>query len=660
MPSASSPVLYFSHAGEKTLAFVVYRFGDFSLDCTRFELCRNGRRLKLERKPLELLILLVTKHGQVVSREEIAGRLWEQEVFVDIELGINTAVRKIRQTLGDTPDLPQYVQTISGSGYRFIGTVTAVEAVATKPTQSLDVAIEPAAVTEVVAPPEAAVKPADTAVAETPSQGKARRMPWVVGGLCAFALVAISVLTLGKHPLAARLFVRNNNAPISSLAVLPLQNLSGDSGQEYFADGMTDELITQLARIPNLRVVSRTSIMADKGSRRPLPEIARQLDVDAIVEGSVVRSGDRIRITAQLIDARTDRHLWAQSFEGPASDVLTLQDSVAQQIATQARLVLAPSLPRPPVNPAAHDAYLRGRYFFNKQDFAHSLEYFQQAVALDPGYASAYAGYASALDAATTYNLGTPEELMPKAIAAAQRAIQLDPQNGEAYTELGSAQTIYEWDWTAAEQNLNRGISLDPNDSIAEFKYAVYLEAIGRPQDAVAHMRRALQLDPLSFLVNRRLGVALYFDHESDAALAQLQRSAEMEQGSGSIEHYVSLIYEQKGDHDAAVQHNLTALHEDLPQLDTSALLAEYQQHGWEAFWRAHTRALLTTSAYSCTGYQIGIDDLRVHDLDHAFESFQHAIDKHCFNMAFIRVDPLFDSVRNDPRYAALLTRMHQ
>ena len=219
--------------------------------------------------------------------------------------------------------------------------------------------------------------------------------------------------------------------------------------------------------------------------------------------------------------------------------------------------MLAPPSPRAPVNPAAHDAYLRGRYFFNKQDFSHSLESFQQAIALDPSYASAYAGYASALDAAAAFGIGTPEQLMPKALAAAQRAIQLDPQNGEAYTELGSVQTIYEWDWTAAEQNLTRGISLNPNDSIAEFKYAVYLDAVGRPQDAVTHMRRALQLDPLSFLINRRLGATLYLARQYDAALAQLQRAAEMEHRPGSIDNYMSLIYEQKGEHDEAVQHDL-------------------------------------------------------------------------------------------------------
>ncbi|MGC2617600.1 MAG: winged helix-turn-helix domain-containing protein [Acidobacteriaceae bacterium] len=627
----------------------VYQFGDFSLDCGKFELCRRGRRLKLERKPLELLVLLVTKHGQVVTRDEIAGCLWEREVFVDIEHGINTAIRKIRQTLGDSPDLPQFVQTISGSGYRFVAAVTAVEPAVTTAIESSDVAIEPPSV----------VPEASAATAIPPAVKPGRRL-WPVAAVLASLLVAISILTLARYPLAARFFHRDSRGTISSLAVLPLQNFSGDASQEYFADGMTDELITELARIPNLRVVSRTSVMADKGSRRPLRDIARELGVDAIVEGSIVRSNDRIRITAQLIDARTDRHLWAQSFEGPASDVLSLQDSVAQQIATQARLVLTPSSPRPPVNPAAHDAYLRGRYFFNKQDFAHSLESFQQAIVLDPGFASAYADYASALDAATTYGIGTPQQLMPKALAAAGRAIQLDPQNGEAYTELGSVQTIYEWDWTAAGQNLTRGLALSPNDSIAEFKYAVYLDATGRPEEAVAHMRRALQLDPLSFLVNRRLGVALYYDRQYDAALAQLQRSSEMEQHSGSIEHYVSLIYEQKGDQDEAVRHNLVELHEESPQVDTAALQGAYQKRGWDGYWRARDRALLTAPEGSCNAYEIGVDDLRIHDLDHAFASLHHAIDNHCFNMAFIRVDPLFDPVRNDPRFAALVRRMHQ
>jgi TolB-like protein/DNA-binding winged helix-turn-helix (wHTH) protein/tetratricopeptide (TPR) repeat protein len=588
---------------------VIFRFDRFQADDTAFRLIADGAPVSLEPKALRLLLYLIENRGRLVRKQELLDAVW-------------TSVGLLRKTLDDDSREPRFIETVPTAGYRFIAQV------------------------DITDPAEATTVQSDTIPAPSPRPRLLFRVAVLVAAL---ALLAIAWL------LATRL----HSAPIRSLAVLPLDNLSGDPSQEYFADGMTDELITELARIPNLRVVSRTSVMAGRNSRRSLPDIARQLNVDAIVEGSIVRSGDRIRITAQLIDARTDRHLWAQSFEGPASDVLSLQDSVAQQIATQARFVLAPPPPRAPVNPAAHDAYLRGRYFFNKQDLSHNLESFQQAIALDPNYASAYASYASALDAATTFGIGTPEQLMPKALAAAQRAIQLDPQNGEAYTALGSVQTIYQWDWTAAEQNLTRGISLNPNDSIAEFKYAIYLDAAGRPQDAVTHMRRARQLDPLSFLVNRRLGATLYLARQYDAALAQLQRAAEMEQRPGSIDNYMSLIYEQKGDHDEAVQHDLAALHDDEPKLDIAALLGVYKEHGWQSYWRARTRALLTTSARPCTAYEIGIDDLRVNELDHAFDSFQHAVDSHCFYMTLIRVDPLLDSVSHDSRYTALLTRMH-
>ncbi|MGA7706518.1 MAG: winged helix-turn-helix domain-containing protein, partial [Acidobacteriaceae bacterium] len=244
----------------------VYQFGEFSLHSGKFELCRKGRRLKLERKPLELLILLVGKHGQIVTRDEIARCLWEREVFVDIEHGINTAIRKIRQTLGDSPDLPRFVQTISGSGYRFIASVEAVEPEVSEPTGSPDLARVPAL-----------DLPAISAAPAVPSSVKPRRKLWLGAALLAAAIVAIPIFTLGPHPLAARFFPGAGHVAIRSLAVLPLDNLSGDPSQEYFADGMTDELITELARIPNLRVVSRTSVMADKGSRRPLPDIARQL-----------------------------------------------------------------------------------------------------------------------------------------------------------------------------------------------------------------------------------------------------------------------------------------------------------------------------------------------------------------------------------------------
>lgn len=607
---------------------MIFRFDRFQADDEAFRLTADGAPVSVEPKALRLLLYLIQNRGRLVRKQELLDAVWEDAAVS--ESALTRSIGLLRKVLDDDSREPRFIETVPTAGYRFIA-------------HGDIVAIPEPSVTQLVTPPS----PVVVAPARPARHSYLR-------------LAAILLACAGLLGASWVLFARPRSAPIRSLAVLPLANLSGDPSQEYFAEGMTDELTTQIARIPNLLVVSRTSVMAQKEAHGTIPEIARQLGVDAIVEGSIVRSGDRIRITAQLIDARTDRHLWAQSFEGPASDVLSLQDSVAQQIAQQARLVIVPPAPRPSVNPAAHDAYLRGRYFFDKQDIPHSLECFQQAIALDPNYASAYAGYAGALDAAATFGLGTPEQLMPKALAAARRAIQLDPRNGDAYTELGSIQTIYTWDWTGAEQNLTRGIALNSNDSIAEFKYAVFLDAVGRPQDAVTHMRRALQLDPLSFFVNRRLGATLYLDREYDAALSQLQRAAEMEHSPGSIDNYLSLIYEQKGDRDQAVQHDLAALHADRRNLDTAALLRVYQQHGWEPYWRARSQALLSLAPDPCTDYQIALDDLRTKDLGPAFTSFNRAIDQHCYNMSLLRVDPLLDPIRQDPRYATLLAHIHR
>jgi TolB-like protein/DNA-binding winged helix-turn-helix (wHTH) protein/Tfp pilus assembly protein PilF len=604
---------------------VIYRFERFEADDTAFRLSAGGAPVPLEPKTLRLLLYLLQNRGRLVRKQEILDAVWTEASVT--ENALTRSIGLLRKALDDDSREPRFIQTVPTAGYRFIARVETISSA-----------------------PAAAPPPATQPTLPAAPRPRWLRLSGIVA-VCLFTLAAVSWLV------AARL---RSRPTIRSLAVLPLANLSGDPRQDYFADGMTDELITELAHIPNLRVVSRTSVMLDKNAKKPLPEIARELGVDAIVEGSTVRSGNRVRITAQLIDARTDRHLWAQSFEGSATDILALQDSVAQQIAAQARLVLLPSPPRPAVDPAAHDDYLRGRYFFNKQDFTHSVEYFQKAIAIDPSYASAYAGYATALDAGTTFGLGPPAVLMPKALAAAERAIQLDPQNGDAYTALGSIQTIYQWDWTAAEQNLTRGIAQNPNDAIAEFKYAVFLDAVDRPQDAVIHMRRALQLDPLSFLMNRRLGATLYLARDYDAALAQLNRAGEMEDRPGSVDYHLSLVYEQKGMHDQAVDSDLDALHDELPQVNVGALRATYQQHGWQPYWRARTQALLSVPPASCTGYQIAVDDLRVNDLPHAFNFFNRALDQHCFNMTLIRVDPLLDSIRKDPRYSALLKRIHQ
>lgn len=607
---------------------MIFLFDRFQADDIAFRLTADGAPVSLEPKALRLLLFLIQNRGRLVRKQEILDAVWADAAVT--ESALTRSIGLLRKTLDDDSREPRFIETVPTAGFRFIARV------------------------EVVAPPEPTTE-TSIATPPLPPEPAPRRRHFL--RLVMIAAVCLIILTVAAWRIAA---ARSRPAPIRSLAVLPLDNLSGDPSQEYFADGMTDELTTEIARIPNLRVVSRASVMAGNELSRPIPEIARQLNVDAVVKGSIVRSGDRIRITAQLIDARTGRYLWAQTFEGPARDVLTLQDSVAQQIATQARLVFASPSPRPPVAPAAHDAYLRGLYFFNKQDVPHSLQSFQQAIALDPTYASAYAGYASALDAATTFEIGTPDQLMPKALAAAQRATQLDPQNGEAYTELGSIQTIYLWDWAAAGQNLTRGIELDPNDAIAEFKYATFLDAMDRPGEAVDHMRRAVTLDPLSFLMNRRLGVTLYLARDYEAALVQLNRAAEMEREPGTVDNYISLIYEQKGRRDKAIEYDLAALHSVYPGMNTAALRSAFQQRGWQAFWLARSSALLSTPQQPCTLYQLALDDLRANRLDQAFASFNRALDQHCYAMALLRANPILDPVRRDPRYTALLTRLHQ
>lgn len=610
---------------------MIFLFDRFQADDITFRLTADGAPVSLEPKALRLLLYLIQNRGRLVRKQEILDAVWGDAAVT--ESALTRSIGLLRKTLDDDSREPRFIETVPTAGYRFIAQVeTAPETVTAAQTSIPPLISEPIILEPV------------------PRRRHLLRL----------AILVAACLTVLAVAAAWRIATRSRPASIHSLAVLPLTNLSGDPSQEYFADGMTDELTTEVARIPNLRVVSRASVMANHDGRRSYSNIARQLGVDALVAGSVVRSGDRIRITAQLIDGRTDRYLWAQSFEGPAREVLSLEDRVAQQIAAQARLALAAPSPRQPVNPAAYDAYLRGRYFFNKQDFRHSLESFQQAIALDSTYAGAYAGYASALDAATTFGIGTPEQLMPKALAAAQRAIQLDPQNGEAYTELGSIQTIYFWDWTAAGQNLTRGIELNSNDAIAELKYAIFLDAINRPSEATAHMRRALALDPLSFFVNRRLGVALYLARDYDAALVQLNRAAEMEHDPSSIDNYTSLIYEQKGQHDKAVEYDLAALPSLSPQIDTTALRSTFKQNGWQAYWLARSSVLLSIPSWPCTPYQIALDDLRTNHLDKAFASFNRALDQHCYSMAFLRVDPILDPVRHDPRYTALLARIHQ
>ncbi len=635
----------------------VVRFGPFELDLRTSWLTRQGQPERLGLQPSRLLALLVQRRGELVTREELRSQLWPAETFVDFDHGLNNAVNRVREVLGDSPASPRYIQTVPRRGYRFIADVEVVEPVAPLEIDASFHAVDTIESSEAVplplvfAPARSIGSPPDhTDAVHATSPGRSRRWLVLLGGAIAIAAIAVA-LRIRKAPPVA---------PIRSLAVLPLQNLSGNPAEDYFVDGMTDALITELAHTPNLRVVSRTSVMQVKGSTKPLRQIAAELNVDAIVEGSVLRSGNRVRITAQLIDARNDRHLWAQSFEEPMGDVLTLEDKVVGEIASEAKIVLEPppnesAEPRR-VDPAAYDAYLRGLYFLHVRDAAKSTAYFREAISLDPSYPASYAGLAEALAGERVLATTRPPDTEAQAFAAARRGISLNPKSGEAYAGLGFVELVYRRDWLAAGRDLEKGLTLNPNNSIAELQYAIYLDAVDRPGDAVTQMRQALRIDPLSFTINRHLGSVLYFARQYGEALLYLHRADEMEPHNFRVvENWRSRTYEMLGRFDEAKQADLLVLGGWFPQSELAPLRLAFDRGGWKGYQAARINFLSSKTDNVCAPFEIGESYVRLGDRDQAFSWLRRGLDTSCFWANSLAVDPVLDGIRSDPRFPALL-----
>jgi TolB-like protein/DNA-binding winged helix-turn-helix (wHTH) protein len=503
------------------------RFGVFELDLRSGELQRQGRKVRLEGQPVQVLICLLDNPGELVTREELHRKLWPADTFVNFEHGLNAAVKRLRQALNDSADNPRFVETLPRRGYRFIAPVQALAA--GEDVSAVNVA---AAVTETPATrdvPEARdqdqVELSEKTVAVV---HRRRSRTWKRFGFALLAMLGILtgwILRPRSHPQPA----------IRSLAVLPLENLSGDASQDYFSDGMTDELITELGQIGELRVISRTSAMAYKGAHKFLPQIARDLNVDAVVEGAVLRSGNQVRITAQLIMAVADKQLWAKSYEGDLRDTLTFQSQVARAIAEEIRIELTPheqavlkNVTR--VNPEAYEAYLKGRYFWNKRTpdgMKGAIDYFNQAIEKDPDYAPAYAGLADsyALAGDWKYGLLTPREAYPKAKAAATKAIALDGTLGEAHISLAFCLDGFDWDWVSAGREFTRGIELSPGYATGHEWYGWHLAVLGRNGEAVAEVEKAATLDPLSLIVSADLAEELLVAHRYDEAIKQSRKT---------------------------------------------------------------------------------------------------------------------------------------
>jgi len=474
---------------------------------------------------MKLLEMLLEHPGEVVTREELRSRVWPSESFGDFDQALNIAIGKLRSALGDSAENPRFIETLPKRGYRFIADVSVVD-VDARPRRQ-----EPVAGDLPATDPGHKIQDAGLVVAP-----KRRLWPsrWVIGALPLVIIISLSILSVWR-------FRSRTPAPsgIRSIAVLPLDNLSGDASQNYFADGMTDELITDLAQISALRVISRTSVMVYKGARKPLPQIARELNVDAVVEGTVLHSGDQVRITAQLIEASTDKHLWSQSYEGELRDTLALQNRVASAIADQIRINLTPReqaalKSAKAVNPEAYQSYLKGRYFWNKRTadgLKSALAYFNQAIEEDPKYAQAYSGLADtyALLGDWQYGVTSFKEALPKAKAAAIKALELDSSLSEAHTSLGYSLRAFDWDFDSAGKEFQRAIELNPGYATAHHWNAMNLGLLGRPKEALVEMRKAENLDPLSLIINADLAEFLLLTHSYDASVEQGRKVIEMD-----------------------------------------------------------------------------------------------------------------------------------
>jgi TolB-like protein/Flp pilus assembly protein TadD len=507
--------------------------------------------------------------------------------------------------------------------------------------------------------------PAPRRVASRP---RTRALYWALAAAGALLALVAVIIGLNVGGMRDRLLGRAAPGRIESLAVLPLANLSGNPEQEYFADGMTEELITDLAKIGALRVISRTSAMHFKGTDKPVPEIARQLNVDAIIEGSVMRSGNRVRITAQLVEGATDRHLWAESYERDLKDILALQHEVARAIARQIEVKLTPrELVRfetaRAVDPEAYDAYLKGRYYWNKrtkEGISKGLESFQQAVARDPSYALAHAGVADAYSLLARWGFMPGNKAFPQAKAAAVRAVQLDDDLAEAHTALAAIKHYYDLDWPGAEEEYKRAIALNPNYPLAHDWYAILLTLRGRFEEAIAQVRWSQRLDPLSLISSSQAGWVFYFARQYDRAIEACRKGLELDPNHVPSHLWLGWGYEGKGMYPEAIAEYQKAM-----ALSPGATaFKSYLGHAYavSGHRKEAEQVLDELKARSGRDYffpaRLAAIDVALGNNDEAFTLLDQALEEHDITVTYIKVEPEFDPVRSDPRFQDLLRRV--
>jgi TolB-like protein/DNA-binding winged helix-turn-helix (wHTH) protein len=628
-------------------------FGPYAMDLRSGELRKFGIKVKMGEQPFQILLMLLEHPGEMVTREELRAKLWADDTFVDFDHGLNSAVQRLRDCLTDNAEKPLWIETIPRRGYRFIAPVESQSSAALAPH---------------VSPTGTSSSGAVPAGTQTGSRvyGRGAKV-LAIASVVAIALVVCLGLGLSLRSVGERLGWRSSTPRIQSLAVLPLVNLSGDPDQDYFADGMTEALTTDLGKIGALRVISRTSAMQYKSTKKPLREIARELNVDALVEGTVARSGSRLRITANLVQVSPEKHIWAESYESEVGDALGVQAKIAKTVARQIQIRLTQkeqnllAVART-VNPEAQDLYLRGLYIFTAGGTAESSEkaikYFKQATQKDPNYAAAYASLA---DVYATWipGMSRPRDLMPKAKEFALKALSLDNTLADAHSALGNIELFYDWDWPAAEEEFKRTMELNPNHIWAREWHSRGLVTSGRTEEAIAEAKLSIALDPSPLSGDYPIWVFI-LARRYDLALERAQELVELAPNYVWGHFELAQIYWQKERVEEAAKESLKA--DELFGTDPKRVVQLKEaiaKSGAKGYWR-RTLDNYKESAKSSYVPSVLVAEACVHvgDKECAFQWLEKGFEERDDLMINLKVEPLFDGMRSDQRFRDLVHRV--
>jgi len=622
-------------------------FGVFEVDLQARELRKHGLKLKLHGQPFQVLAMLLERPGELVTREEIREKLWPQDTFIDFEHSVNSSIKRLREALGDDATTPRFVETLPRQGYRFIAPV---EVLSGNHHPEGDANGEQVAVSRAAASPPA---PSSAVTAR-----RVRKL-WIAAALI---LAAVTLIALSIPRLRVLLFPAVPK--IDSIAVLPLENLSHDPEQEYLADGMTEELITNLGKIGALRVISRTSVMRYKGTNKPLPEIAKELHVDALVEGTVLRSGNRFRVTVNLLYASADRHLWAETYERDFRDVIALQDEVAQTVARQIKVAITPAESTRlatvhTAKPEAYELYLKGRYHYYKwtpEDFRAAIDYFQKAIAIDPDWAPAYAGLATSYGWLWIDGGIPPQEALPRFNAALKTAMAIDDADPEVRYALAASAFYYRWDWGEAEREFQHALALDPNLVEARFEYAWFLSSMGRHAEAIAQAQSAVDRDPLSVSANLALGNIYFWARYDEQALAQLRHTVDLDPHDFRGHAFLSSFYESRQMYlEAISERNAAMAIRGVPSDELVGLGPAYQKSGAAGYWTWQ----LQQAKRNNDAFAIAESYANLGNPGEAVSWLEKAYQQHTWRMVQLNASQTWDPIRSDPRFQRILHRMN-